>query len=66
MKEHLHYSFWLIFFLIIHLSFNITISHIFYDFLLIFCYLFYCKRVPEYKFKNTTQQKFLIKHGQEL
>ena len=33
MKEHLHYIFLLIILLIIHLSVNITISHIVYDFL---------------------------------
>ena len=56
MKEHLHYIFLLISFLIIHLSVIITISHIFYDFLLIFfLFNFIVKeRVPEHKFKNRT------------
>ena len=45
MKEHLYYIFCLLlFFLIIHLSVNITISHIFYDFLYIFFILFHYKK----------------------
>ena len=32
-KEHLHYTFFSNHFLIVHLSINITVSDIFYDFL---------------------------------
>ena len=68
MKEHLYYILLLISFLIIHLAVSITISYIFYDFLLIF-FLFYFvvkERAPEHKFKNRTQQKFLIKQGRAM
>ena len=70
MKEHLHYFvgvFLPIIFLTIHPSVNITISHIFYDFLYIsIFFLFYFivkERAPECKFKTKISKEILNKAG---
>ena len=59
-KEHLQYIFLLIIFLIIHLSVNTKISHIFYDF---FPFLsFFCKKERlNTNLKTETQKKVGMK-----
>ena len=56
LKEHLHYIILLIIFLIIHLSVNTTISHIFSwlsrSIFFSFFFFFFVKREPNYKIKN--------------
>ena len=56
------FFFLLIIFLIIHLSVNIVISHIFYDFLYTFfiCFTYKKSKLPKYKFKNRTSKKVLL------
>ena len=63
LKEHLHYIFFLlIIFLIMHLSVDITVSHIFliifYKYFLFHCFLY--KERLNANLKTELQNKFLI------
>ena len=63
MMEHLLYVFLRMIFLIIYLSVNISISHIFmiYDFILF--YFILKETAAEYKFKNKVSKEILNKAG---